>query len=136
AKVLDRERGPRLWDAWTTIVKKRLHATERLTSHDHVAHAQRAALDQQRRYRPATLVHLRLDHGARGRTVGIRLRLHFGLSHQQNRLEQRVEPSLSAGGDRNRLDVSAVFGDHHAQVGQLLLDPIGVRGRKVYLVDG
>ncbi len=103
--------------------------------HDHVARVERAALHQQRRHRTAGAVDLGLDDDAGRRLVRIRLQLmHVG--DELNDLEQVVQTELLARRNLDEGDVAAPLLRHDLDLGELLLDPIGVRARQIDLVDG
>src|SRR6185503_20913107 len=75
---LDRESRSRALDSLGAIVDETTHAAPYGAGHQHVAHLERAALDQHRRHRTAALVEPGLDHHAVGGAVGIGLELeHF-----------------------------------------------------------
>src|SRR3546814_6954214 len=80
----------------------------------HVADPKRAAVDEHRRDRPATLVELGLDHDAFG--VAVRVGLEFEqLGLELDLLDQVVEPGLL---ERRHLDILDVARHHLDEIGR------------------
>ena len=103
--------------------------------HDGVPDAQRAVLDQHGGHRAAALVEPRLQHGPERGPLGVGLELlHVG--HEQEHLEQLLEPLLLLGRDVDEDVVAAPLLGQQAAVGELLLDAVGLRVGLVDLVDG
>ena len=101
---------------------------------EHVADAERAALDQHGRERAAALVELGFDHRAFGGAVGIGLEFeHLGL--QLDRLEQLVEVGLLGRRDFDVLDVAAHVLDDDLVLQQLLADLLRLGFGLIDLVD-
>ena len=83
---------------------------------------------------PAAGIELRLDHGPRGRRVGVGAEL-LDLGHHDDRLEQVVEALLGLGGDVDELGVAAPLDRLQAELGHLGAHPVGLRALLVDLVD-
>ena len=131
----DGARGPGLLDALAPVVLERADAAERLADDDDVADLERAGLDERGRDRAAALVELRLDDRADRRSLRVRLEL-LEVGDEQDHLDQLVEPDARLRRDRHERHVAAVLLDDDAGLGQLGLDPVGVRVRLVDLVEG
>ena len=129
-----RGRGTGLGDALALVVLERPDAAERLADDDDVADLERAGLDEGGRDRAAALVQLRLDDGADGGPLRVRLEL-LEVGDEQDHLDQLVEALAALGRDRHERHVAAVLLDHDAGLGQLGLDAVRVRVRLVDLVE-
>ena len=90
AEHLDRHPGPGRLDAVADEVVHRPHPAPLRAGDERVADLQGAALDQDADHRAAAGVELGLDHGARGRRVGVGAEL-LELGDQQDHVEQVVE---------------------------------------------
>ena len=106
----------------------------RCAGDEHVADAQRAALDEHGRERAAALVELGFDDRAFGGAVGVGLELEdFGL--ELDRFEQLVEVGLLGRRDFDVLDVAAHVLDDDLVLQQLLADLLRLGVRLIDLVD-
>ena len=117
------------------VVDQRADLAARGAGDEHVADAQRAALDEHGRERAAALVELGFDHRAFGGAVGVGLEFEdFGL--ELDRFEQLVEVGLLGRRDFDVLDVAAHVLDDDLVLQQLLADLLRLGVRLVDLVDG
>ncbi len=131
---LHRDRGAALAHAVSEIVEHRPDFAVHRAGDERVSDAQRAALHQDGRHRPARSVQLRVQDHSRGQGGRVRLQVaHVG--HQEDHLEQLVDPLLLPGGDRDRHDVSPPVLDQKTLIGELLFDAVEVCARLVDLVD-
>ena len=89
----DRHRRPGRFDRPATVVDQRAHAADDRAGDESVADVQRPVLHENRGHRTATLVQLRLEHGARRVALGVRLEL-ADVGDEQNHLEQQLEVLL------------------------------------------
>ena len=105
------------------------------SGNEHIADAQRAALDENGGERAAALVELGFDHRAFGGAVGIGLELE-DLGLELDRLQQLVEVGLLGRRDFDVLDVAAHVLDNHLMLQQLLADLLRLGLGLVDLVDG
>ena len=83
----------------------------------------------------AVLVELGLDDRADGRALRVGLEL-LEVGDEQDHLDQLVEPDAGPRRDGHERRVAAVLLDDDAGLGQLGLDPVGVRIGLVDLVEG
>ena len=104
------------------------------TGDEGVADLERAALDQDADDRAAAGVELGLDHGARGRRVGVGAEL-LELGDQQDHVEQVVEALVGLGGDVAVDRVAAPVLGREAVGGELVADAVGLGALLVDLVD-
>src|SRR5690606_3865898 len=117
------------------VVEHRPDAAEGLAADDRVAHAERAALDQDRRHRAAPLVAVGVDRDALRvhRRVGPQVEL--GVGGQQDRFEQVVDALALERGDVDEQRRTAVLLGHQAVLGELAPDLGRVGALLVDLVD-
>ena len=136
AEDLDRRSRPRLLDLLAAVVVERAHLAVRVAGDDRVAHAQRAAVHEHRRDRPATDVETGLDDRAGRLRVRVRGQLELGVRDEQHLLEQVVQIGLLLRRDVRELDVPAPVLRLQALGGQVGFDAVRVRIGHVHLVDG
>ena len=126
--------GPASVNLAALVVDHRPDLARRGAGHEHIADAQRAALDEHGRERAAALVELGFDHRAFGRALGVGLELEdFGL--ELDRLEQFVEVGLLGRRDFDVLDVAAHLLDDNLMLQKLLADFLRLGLGLVDLVD-
>ena len=96
---------------------------------------ERAILDQDGRDRAAPSIELRLEHGAGGVPLGVRLEL-ADVGHEQDHFQEQVEvlALLRRHLDHNRL--TAPFFGNEIRIRELALDSLGVDAGLVDLVHG
>ena len=123
-----------LGDALALFVLEGSDPAERLADDDDVADLERAGLDDRGRDRTSALVELGLDDRADRVALGVGLEL-LEVGHEQDHLDQLVEPDPGLGRDRDERHVAAVLLDDDARLGQLGLDPVRVRVGLVDLVE-
>ena len=116
------------------LVLERADAPERLADGDDVADVERARLDEHRADRAARLVHPRLDDRADRRPLRVGLEL-LEVRDEQDHVDEVVEPDAGLRRHGHQRRVAAVLLDDDAGLGQLGLDPVGVRVRLVDLVE-
>ena len=135
AEHFDRDRRAGFLHLAAVVVDQRADlARARCARDEHVADAQRAALDEHGRERAAALVELGLDHRAFGGAVGVGLQFEdFGL--ELDRLEQLVEVGLLGRRDFDVLDLAAHLLDDDLVLEQLLADLLRLGVGLVDLVD-
>ena len=120
---LDGLAGMRLADLLAAIVVERAHLAGGVACDDRVADAQRAALDEHRRDRPAADVETRLDDRARRLGVRVRAEVELGVRDEQDLLEQLLEVRLLLGRDGGELRVAAPVLGLEALGGELASSP-------------
>ena len=130
-----RGRWAGLLDPLPGRVLERLDLAVGLADHDDVADPQGARLDDDGGDRAAPLVQLGLDDRADRLALRVCLEL-LEVGDQVHHVEQVVEALARLRRDQHERDVAAVLLDHDVRLGQLGLDPIGVRVRLVDLVEG
>ena len=135
AEDLDRLAGPSLLDALAPVVVEGAHLPGCVAGDDRVADAERAALDEHRRHRPAPDVQARLDDRAGGVGLRVRAEVELGVRDQQDLLEQLVEPRLLLRRNGGELRRPAPVLGLEALGGELRLHAVRVGGRHVDLVD-
>src|SRR5829696_8640060 len=134
AEHLDRNRRPGLLRHRALVVDERPDAAPLGAGDGDVAGAQRAALDEHGRDRPAAAVELRLDDRALGRAGAVRPEVEdLGLELQA--LEQRVEALAGLRRDLELERVAAERLDHHLVAQELGPHPLRVGLGLVDLVD-
>ena len=132
---LDRCRGAGAVDRFAGVGDERAHAAPFGAGDHEIADAQRAALDQHGRYRPAAAVELGFDHGAFGRTVGIGLEVeNFGL--QRDHFQEPVDILFLGGGDFDVHHFAAERLDLDLVLQQIGAHALGLGVRLIHLVDG
>ena len=128
-------RGTCRFDLLAVLVEHGLHAAGVGSREDHVAHAERAALHQDRRHVAAALVERRLDDRSLRLFVGVGFQVeHLGL--QQHLFEQLVEVQTLLGRNLLVLVFAAPRLHEVVHLRELLLDVVGVGVGFVDLVDG
>ena len=119
---LHRTGGIGLLDVVAVLVEHGAHAAVRVADHHRVAHAQRAALDQDGRHGAAAAVQVRLDRDALRVLVRVRLQVQGRVRGQYDRLEQVLDADVLPRGDVDEHGVAAVVLRHQAVLGELAAD--------------
>ena len=117
------------------LVDHATNATIRVTGHDGVTDAQRAALDQHRGYRAAAAVQVRLDGHTLGFHVWVGPQVESSVRGQQHRLEQRLDVGALLRRDVDEHRVAAEVLGHQVVLGELRPDLGRVGALLVDLVD-
>ena len=135
AEDLDRLARPCLLHLLAAVVVERAHLAGRVPGDDRIADPQRAALDEHRRHWAPADVEPRLDD--RPRRVGLRVggQLELGVGDEENALEQLFEVQLLLRRDLRELRRAAPVLGLQPLGSELALDAVGVRVRKIDLVD-
>src|SRR5262249_53687535 len=107
AEHLDRVAGPGFAELLALLVVKRAHLAPGVARDDRSPALEGAALAQHGGDRTAADVETRLDDGAGGLRVRIRLQLELGVGDEQHLLEQLVESRLLLGRAPRHLRVPA-----------------------------
>ena len=94
-----------------------------------------AGLDKNGGHRAAAGIQLGFDDGTLGHAVGIGGQLH-GIGHQQDHLQQVIQPHAGLGGNGDADGIAAPFLGDQLVFGKLLLDAVGVGFGFIHLVDG
>ena len=128
-------RRPGLGDPLARRVLERPDLAVGLTDDDHVADPERAGLDDRGRDRSAALVELGLDDRPDRGPLRVGLEL-LEVGHEQDHVEQVVEPEPGLRRDGHERRVAAVLLDDDVRLGQLGLDPVRVGVGLVDLVEG
>ena len=136
AEDLDRLARVRLLDAFPAVVVERAHAAPCVAGDDRVADSQGAAVDEHRRDRAAADVEARFDDRARRLGARVRARVELDVGNEQDLLEQLVEILAALRGDTRHLSGSSPLLGLQSLLRELAEHAIGVRVRKVDLVDG
>ena len=134
AQHLGRGRGTGGHELPAALVEHRAHPAVVLAGDEGVPDAERAGLHEQARDDAAPLLDPGLEHDAAGALVGVRLEIEQ-LGDEQDHLEQAVDVGALLGRDLDAHVLAAVFLDHDAVLGELLLDHIRLGGGKIDLVD-
>jgi len=105
-----------------------------LADHDEVAALERSGLHEHGGDRTAALVHVRFDDPADRRAIRVRLEVgHVG--HEQDDIDEVLQPLLRARGHGRERRVAAVLLDRDAVLRELPLHVVRVRVRFVDLVE-
>ena len=127
AGYLDRRGGTGLGHALSLIVYHGTDAADGGTGDDDIARLERTVLNQNGHDRAAALIKTRLDDGTLCGAVGIGLQL-LHLCDENERFPSRFSMPMPVFADiGHTIGVAAPFLGDEVVLGELLLDPIGVR---------
>ena len=122
-------------DLLPLVVEQRAHAPEHRADQEVVADPQRAVLNDHRGHGSLTAIELGFEHGARGQPIRVGLEL-AQIRNEQHHLQKLIDVLALDRGDVDEDRVAAPLLRHQAAIGELLLDPVGLRIGLVNLVDG
>ena len=132
---LHRSRGTGLVQRAAAIVEHGANLAEDVADDKVFAGVQGSVVDQHGSHRAASAIQLGFQHGAGGEALGRCLEL-LHVRHQADHLHELVEIGVLLRRNIDEDGVAAPVFGQQSTVGQLLLDPVGLRLRLVDLVDG